>query len=60
MIFLKKIDGSGITVANKGLPELSYREKKDKRSMLITLVRITSAMGDWGVFPVEQKQVKGW
>lgn len=46
---------SGIMVANIGLYEYEISEDN---TIAVTLVRATSEMGDWGVFPTELSQVR--
>lgn len=61
-------DNAGILVANIGLyeyevlPEMVSSDNSkmvEKNVIAVTLLRVVSEMGDWGVFPTEEAQLQG-
>lgn len=56
--FVSISDGEyGLTVANKGLHE--YEILEEKQTIAVTILRATSELGDWGLFPTPEAQCLG-
>ncbi|MFC0272685.1 alpha-mannosidase [Metabacillus herbersteinensis] len=56
--FVSMTDGKhGITIANKGLHE--YEILHEQQTIAVTILRATSELGDWGLFPTPEAQCIG-
>ncbi|WP_243356123.1 alpha-mannosidase [Bacillus litorisediminis] len=56
--FVSISDGKhGLTIANKGLHE--YEILEEKQTIAVTILRATSELGDWGLFPTPEAQCLG-
>ncbi len=56
--FVSVTDGEyGMTIANKGLHE--YEILEEQQTIAVTILRSTSELGDWGLFPTPEAQCIG-
>lgn len=56
--FVSISDGEhGLTIANKGLHE--YEILEEQQAIAVTILRSTSELGDWGLFPTPEAQCIG-
>lgn len=56
--FVSVTDGiQGMTIANKGLHE--YEILEEQQTIAVTILRSTSELGDWGLFPTPEAQCIG-
>ncbi|WP_436376010.1 alpha-mannosidase [Cytobacillus sp. BC1816] len=56
--FVSISDGDyGLTIANKGLHE--YEVLEEMQTIAVTILRATSELGDWGLFPTPEAQCPG-
>ncbi|WP_340372621.1 alpha-mannosidase [Peribacillus sp. FSL E2-0218] len=56
--FVSVTDGKhGMTIANKGLHE--YEILEEQQTIAVTILRSTSELGDWGLFPTPEAQCIG-
>ncbi|MFT4414804.1 alpha-mannosidase [Fredinandcohnia humi] len=56
--FVSLSDGTnGLTVANKGLHE--YEILNENQAIAVTILRASSELGDWGLFPTPEAQCLG-